>query len=286
VRILVTGARGMLGSDLCEVLSGRHEVTGVDIEDGDITDPEVARRLVADARPQTVVHCAAYTDVDGSEREPDKAYRVNADGAASVAAACRDAGCTMVYLSTDYVFDGRSWRPYREDDAPAPLGVYGASKLEGEKRVREATPRHFVVRTSWLFGLNGRNFVDTIIGLAQDRKTLEVVNDQVGSPTFTRDLSRGLAGVVESDRFGIYHASNAGTCSWFNFAREILRVWGNAGTEVVPVDSARLGRPAKRPALSVLDTTLFRSTFGFTMPHWKDALAEYLELKRKNEAHR
>jgi dTDP-4-dehydrorhamnose reductase len=274
----------MLGRDLCDILSDRHEVTGVDIEDGDITDPEVARRLVRNTRPQAVVHCAAYTDVDGSEKEPDKAYRVNADGAGNVAAASRDTGCTMVYLSTDYVFDGESQRPYREDDVPSPLGVYGASKLEGERRVREATPRHFIVRTSWLFGLGGRNFVDTIIGLAQDRKTIEVVNDQVGSPTFTRDLSRGLASVIGSDKFGIYHASNDGTCSWFDFAREILRAWGSAGTEVVPIDSARLGRPAKRPALSVLDTSLFRSTFGFAMPHWKDALAEYVELRRRSAA--
>jgi len=284
VRVLVTGARGMLGSDLCEVLSDRHEVTGVDIEEGDITEPEVAGRLVGRARPQAVVHCAAYTDVDRSESEPEKAYRVNADGAGSVAAACRDAGCAMVYLSTDYVFDGKSQRPYKEDDKPAPLGVYGASKLDGERRVREATPRHFIVRTSWLFGLRGRNFVDTIIRLAQDRDTLEVVNDQVGSPTFTRDLSRGLALVVESDRFGTYHACNDGTCSWFDFAREILRAWGNTRTRVLPTDSAKLGRPAKRPALSVLDTKLFRSTFGLAMPHWKDALAEYLDLKRRHEA--
>jgi dTDP-4-dehydrorhamnose reductase len=274
----------MLGSDLCEILSDRHEVTGVDIQEGDITDPEVARRLVAGARPETVVHSAAYTDVDRSESEPEIAYRVNADGAGNVAAACRDAGCAMVYLSTDYVFDGRAQRPYREDDAPGPLGVYGASKLEGERRVREATPRHFVVRTSWLFGLRGRNFVDTIIRLAQDRETLEVVNDQVGSPTFTRDLSRGLAGMIGSDKFGTYHACSAGTCSWFDFAREILRTWGNVRTRVLPIDSAKLGRPAKRPALSVLDTSLFRATFGFSMPHWKDALAEYLELKRRSEA--
>lgn len=272
----------MLGRDLCDILSGGHEVTGVDIEQGDITDAEVARRLMADARPQTVVHCAAYTDVDRSESEPDDAFRVNADGAGNVAAACRDAGCAIVYISTDYVFDGRAERPYKENDAPAPLGVYGASKLAGERLVREATPRHFVVRTSWLFGAGGRNFVDTIIGLAQDRETLEVVNDQVGSPTFTRHLSRGLARVIESDKFGTYHASNAGSCSWFDFAREILRAWGDSRTRVVPVDSARLGRPAKRPALSVLDTTLFRSTFGFPMPHWKDALAEYLELKRRS----
>ncbi|MBN1504641.1 MAG: dTDP-4-dehydrorhamnose reductase [Candidatus Eisenbacteria bacterium] len=282
MRVLVTGARGMLGRDLCDILSGGHEVTGVDIEQGDITDAEVARRLMADARPQTVVHCAAYTDVDRSESEPDDAFRVNADGAGNVAAACRDAGCAIVYISTDYVFDGRAERPYKENDAPAPLGVYGASKLAGERLVREATPRHFVVRTSWLFGAGGRNFVDTIIGLAQDRETLEVVNDQVGSPTFTRHLSRGLARVIESDKFGTYHASNAGSCSWFDFAREILRAWGDSRTRVVPVDSARLGRPAKRPALSVLDTTLFRSTFGFPMPHWKDALAEYLELKRRS----
>lgn len=279
MKLLVTGARGMLGSDLCEVLASRHDVAGVDIEDVDITMRDETRELVTKIAPNCVVHCAAYTDVDRSESEPDKAFLVNAQGTGNVALGCRDAGSTMVYISTDYVFDGRAKRPYREDDTPSPLGVYGASKLEGEKRVRETVPEHFIVRTSWLFGLHGRNFVDTIIRLGQDRDTLEVVNDQVGSPTFTRDLSRGLASVVGSNEFGTYHACNDGTCSWLDFAQEILRAWGNAKTKVLPIDSAKLGRPAKRPAMSVLDTSLFQSTFGFSMPHWKDALAEYLELK-------
>lgn len=273
-----------MGRDLCEILSSGHEVTGIDIEEVDITKRDDVRRFVTKVAADCVVHCAAYTDVDGSESKQEKVFLINADGTANVALGCREAGSRMVYISTDYVFDGKAGRPYKEDDSPAPLGVYGSSKLEGEKRVREVVPEHFIVRTSWLFGLRGRNFVDTIIRLGQDRDTIEVVDDQVGSPTFTRHFSRGLAGVIESDKFGTYHACNSGTCSWFDFAKEILRAWGNTKTQVLPIGSAKLGRPARRPAMSVLDTSLFRSTFGFSMPHWKDALAEYLELKRGNAA--
>jgi dTDP-4-dehydrorhamnose reductase len=283
VRILVTGARGMLGRDLCEALSREHEVVGVDIEDTDITVPEEAGRLVKRVVPALVVHCAAYTEVDDSEINRETAFLVNGEATKRVALACREVGAAIVYLSTDYVFDGSADLPYVETDTPSPLGVYGASKLAGEAAVREIVPESFVIRTSWLFGLHGRNFVDTIIRLGQDRQTLEVVSDQVGSPTFTRDLSAALTRVVGSDKFGTYHVANSGNCSWFTFAQEILRVWGNADTRVVPIDSERSGRRAKRPPMSVLDTSLFRATFGVALRHWKEALAEYVELKRKSQ---
>jgi len=281
VKILVTGARGMLGTDLCEILSVEHEITGVDIEDVDVSVASATRELVKRVSPQVVIHCAAYTDVDGSESEREKVFLINAEGTRNVAAACRETGSVLVYLSTDYVFDGESRKPYSETDTPRPLNVYGASKLEGERFVQGLVSAYFIVRTSWLFGLHGRNFVDTIIRLGQDKRDIEVVTDQVGSPTFARDLCLALSALVGSDDYGIYHVCNAGSCSWFEFARRILQLWGCSGAEVVPTDGTRFKRPATRPLFSVLDMSLFRKTFGFSLRDWKEALAEYIELKKK-----
>ncbi|MCX5800354.1 MAG: dTDP-4-dehydrorhamnose reductase [Candidatus Eisenbacteria bacterium] len=284
MKILVTGARGMLGTDLCEILSAEHEVTGVDIEDVDISLASETGTLVKKISPQVVIHCAAYTDVDGSESKQEEVFRVNAEGTRNVAAACRETGSALVYLSTDYVFDGESPKPYRETDAPRPLNVYGSSKLEGERFVQRLVSQHVIVRTSWLFGLHGRNFVDTIIRLGQDEKTIEVVNDQVGCPTFTRDLCLALSAIVGSSDYGIYHVCNAGSCSWYDFAKRILELWGRSGARVVPSDSARVKRAATRPSFSVLDTSLFQKTFGFSLRDWKNALAEYVEFKKKRAA--
>lgn len=269
----------MLGTDLCDVLSAEHEITGIDIEDVDISDASNTRDVIGKISPQVVVHCAAFTDVDGSESRREEVFRINAEGTRNVALICAEIGSVLVYLSTDYVFDGQSKRPYGETDAPHPLNVYGASKLEGERFVKSLVPNHFIVRTSWMFGLHGRNFVDTIIKLGQDKQAIEVVNDQVGSPTYTRDLCHALSAIVVSSKFGTYHVCNAGTCSWFEFAQKILQLWGNSGTKVLPTDSNRYERPATRPSFSVLDTTLFRKTFGFSLRDWSEALAEYIALK-------
>lgn len=282
MKILVTGARGMLGSDLCDILSCEHDVTGVDIEDFDISFASQTREVIGKVAPQVVIHCAAYTDVDRGESESEKAFRINAEGTHNVALACREAGSTLVYLSTDYVFDGESPRPYVETDAPRPVNVYGASKLEGERFVQELVSSHFVVRTSWLFGLHGRNFVDTIIGLGQDKQAIEVVDDQVGCPTFTRDLCLALSSVVGSSDYGTYHVCNAGRCSWFEFAQKILQLWGPSETRIVPAKSVRLRRAATRPSYSVLDTSHFQRTFGFFLRDWREALTEYIELKRRH----
>jgi dTDP-4-dehydrorhamnose reductase len=284
VKILVTGARGMLGTDLCEILSGEHEITGVDIEDADISIASETKKLIGKASPQVVIHCAAYTDVDRSESEREDAFRINAEGTRNVAAACRETGSALVYLSTDYVFDGESQRPYGETDTPRPLNVYGASKLEGERFVESLVSAHFIVRTSWLFGLHGRNFVDTIVRLGQDKESVEVVNDQLGCPTFTRDLCLALSAIVRSSDYGIYHVCNAGSCSWFDFAREILQLWGRSRARVIPTDSTRFRRAARRPSFSVLDTSLFERTFGFSLRDWREALTEYIELKKKHMA--
>jgi dTDP-4-dehydrorhamnose reductase len=281
LKILVTGARGMLGTDLCEILSLEHEITGVDVEDADICLASEMKELIRRASPQVVIHCAAYTDVDGSESRRGEVFRINAEGTRNVATACRETGSVLMYLSTDYVFDGKSQRPYSETDAPSPLNVYGASKLEGERFVQSLVSAHLIVRTSWLFGLHGRNFVDTIIRLGQDRQIIEVVNDQVGCPTFTRDLCLALSAMVRSSDYGIYHVCNAGSCSWFDFAGEILRLLGHSTARVIPTDSTRLKRTAARPHFSVLDTSLFQRTFGFVLRDWKVALAEYIELKKK-----
>jgi dTDP-4-dehydrorhamnose reductase len=281
LKIFVTGARGMLGTDLCEILSLEHEITGVDVEDADIGLASEMKDLIREASPQVVIHCAAYTDVDGSEDRRGEAFRVNAEGTRNVAAACRETGSVLIYLSTDYVFDGKSQRPYSETDAPSPLNVYGASKLEGERFVQSLVSAHFVVRTSWLFGLHGRNFVDTIIRLGQDRQVIEVVDDQTGCPTFTRDLCLAVSAMVRSDDYGIYHVCNAGSCSWFDFAKEILRLWARSTARVIPTDSTRFRGAATRPPFSVLDTSRFQRTFGFSLRDWREALAECIELKKK-----
>ncbi|UCF78957.1 MAG: dTDP-4-dehydrorhamnose reductase [Candidatus Eiseniibacteriota bacterium] len=281
MKVLVTGARGMLGTDVCEVLSQKHDVTGVDIEEAEISSLPETRALVKRVSPDAVIHCAAYTDVDGSETEAVHAFLVNAEGTRNVAVACEGIGAVLLYVSTDYVFDGRSERPYTETDAPAPLSVYGSSKLEGERHVQSLTSNHFIVRTSWLFGLHGRNFVDTIVDLGQDRDSIEVVDDQVGCPTFSRDLSVALASIIESESYGTYHVCNSGSVSWCGFAEEILRLWGNTRTRVVPVKTERLNRPAARPAFSVLDTSLFETTFGSSLRSWREALAEYVKSKKR-----
>jgi len=284
VKLLVTGARGMLGIDLCDILSEDYDVVGVDIEEGDISSVSETRELVERISPEIVIHCAAYTDVDKSESEIERALVVNGQGTRNVALACKGIGSALLYVSTDYVFDGKSDRPYTETDVPAPIGAYGASKLEGERHIQGLLSNFFIVRTSWLFGLHGRNFVDTIIGLGQDRDSIEVVDDQVGCPTFTRDLGFALSVVVRSKNYGIYHVCNSERCSWYDFATEILRLWGNSEAKVVPVETARLKRPAARPPFSVLDTSLFERTFGFSLRSWREALAEYLELKKAREA--
>lgn len=283
MRILVTGARGMLGTDLCEMLSAEHEITGVDIEDVDITLASETRDVIKRVSPQAVIHCAAYTDVDGSESRREEVFRINAEGTRNVALVCAEIGSVLVYLSTDYVFDGDAKTPYREDNPPRPLNVYGASKLEGERFVESIVSTHFIVRTSWMFGLHGRNFVDTILRLAQDRRKIEVVNDQIGCPTYTRDLCLALSAIVQSGDYGLYHVCNSGSCSWFEFARMIAQLWGHTGAEIVPIDSTRLRRAAARPLFSVLDTSLFRKTFGFSLRDWKDALSDYVSLRKNSE---
>jgi len=250
---MVTGARGMLGSALLPCLGGEHSTTGVDRQDFDFTCAAAVDKACHELRPEFVYHLAAYTDVDGCERDPAKAYQVNVLGSRNLARACAETGATLLYVSTDYVFDWRLDRPYRGDDSPRAQSVYGHSKLQGEQYVRALVSKHFIVRTSWLCGQRGKNFVATILKLASGRGDLRVVNDQRGSPPYTRHLTSQLVRFLGWKSFGVFHVTGTGECSWFDFAQAIVRAAGCPNMRVTSITSRELGRPAKRPANSVLE---------------------------------
>jgi dTDP-4-dehydrorhamnose reductase len=275
MRIVVTGADGQLGVELVPALAVQGEVVGVDIGEVDVTHPECADRVAA-LRPDWVVHAAAATDVDGCEREPERAMAVNAEGTRRVAEGCRRAGAGLLYLSTDYVFDGCKGSPYTEEDAPAPLNAYGRSKLEGERATRSLAPRWVIVRTAWLYGTHGKNFVKAILEKARDGEPLQVVDDQVGSPTYAVDLARAIALLLSRGRTGVYHVTNGGFCSWHEFAQEILRLTGADATRLRPITSAELKRPARRPAYSVLENAAWKAAGLPPLRPWREALAEML----------
>lgn len=278
MKVLVTGARGMLGSDLCEALAGKHEVRGVDIEDFDVTDAGAVREALAAGRPEVVVHCAAWTDVDGCERDPERAFLHNGWGTRNVARGAGEVGAALVYVSTDFVFDGEKGEPYTEFDAPNPLSVYGASKLAGEEAVRGLVGRHYVVRSAWLFGARGRNFVRAILEAAAEREEIPVVGDQFGSPTYTRDLAGGIADIILAGRVvpGTYHLANSGMCSWAELAEEALRQAGRP-TRVRPISTAEWESPTRRPTCSALRSRWLELQGVGGLRGWQDALASYLE---------
>jgi len=279
LRILVTGARGMLGTDLVEQLSGKHQVIGVDVEDFDITDVRQVEENVLDFNPELVIHSAAYTNVDGCETNVEQAYRVNAVGSQNMALACQKIDIPMLYIGTDFIFDGSKTTPYLEWDHPNPLSVYGSSKYAGEYFVSHLLQKYYIVRIAWLYGEHGNNFVKTILRLAAERDKLQVVDDQVGSPTYTRDVALGISKLVRSDNYGVYHMVNKGSVSWYGFAKKILELSGVQGVEVEPITSDKLDRPARRPAYSVLRNFALELTIGDPMRNWEDALEEFIENK-------
>ncbi len=274
MKILVTGANGMLGRDVTAVLAPRHQVLPHPREALDVTDPRAVLETVAAVDPEAIVHCAGFTDVDGAETRRDEAFRVNALGARNVAVAADAVGAVMVHVSTDYVFDGSAAEPYTEFDTPAPLSVYGRSKLAGEEAVRTHCRRHFILRTAWLYGAHGRNFVHTILRATAERDALEVVDDQVGSPTWTMEVARVIDQVLGTGAFGTYHASAGGQCSWYAFACAILKARG-IDTPVRPVETARVPRPARRPPYAVL-RNLCLEALNVRMRPWDEALADFL----------
>ena len=274
--ILVVGSKGMLGTDLMQVLSG--DVRGVDIEEIDITSFESTRRVLLTLKPQVVVNAAAYTDVDGCETRRELAMQVNGEGVAHLALAVREIGAKLVHVSTDYVFDGKKESPWLEDDPTNPLSVYGESKLAGELNAR-LVPDHLIVRTQWLYGQSGKNFVETMLRLGGEKKELSVVDDQIGSPTWTVDLGLAIKALIDKGCRGTYHAANAGFCSWNGFARAIFEEAG-LDVAVTPMATTELGRPATRPLYSVLDCDKLAADTGFRAEPWRDALRKYLQLRK------
>jgi dTDP-4-dehydrorhamnose reductase len=279
MKFLVTGAEGQLGRAAVDNLSLRGiEVVPTDIPELPVEDKDMVRAVFAEHRPTHVVHCGAVTDVDGCELDPDLAQSINGVGTGNVAAACEEVGAALVYVSTDFVFDGQGDRPYRHDDPPAPVSVYGASKLAGERAVLDgARADFFVARSSWLFGPGGRNFPLAILNRARAGQPLRVVDDQLGCPSMTRDVAPALVDLVLSGAApGIYHVANEGSCSWHEFACEILAGAGIAA-DVGTMTSSELARPARRPAYSVLDCSRLTAVRGQPLPSYKDALRRYLE---------
>jgi len=270
----------MLGTDLQKALRGEHDLVLTDVVGDvqflDITDTSAVMSAVGESRPDAVIHSAAYTDVDGCERDPDKAYLVNGLGTWNVATACREHDAALVYVSTDFVFDGKKGEPYTEYDGTNPLGHYGASKLAGEKHVRELCPRHYIARTAWLYGEHGKNFPYTIMNAAKTRKELKVVADQIGSPTFTADLAATIRDLIGSPLYGTYHVTNKGSCSWCDFAKEILRLAGINDVDVQPIKAEEWPSPTKRPKYSVLRHYSLELQGRDNLRSWQDALADFI----------
>ncbi|MGB9825275.1 MAG: dTDP-4-dehydrorhamnose reductase [Desulfofundulus sp.] len=280
-RVLVTGAAGMLGrAVVAEFRERGDEVLALSRQDLDITDLTAVRRALWQARPHVVVNCAAFTDVDGAEASREQAFLVNGLGPKNLALACRDVGASLVHISTDYIFDGRKGEPYEIYDTPNPLGNYGKSKLWGERTVAEVGGRYFIVRTSWLFGPGGRNFVETMLKIGREKGAVKVVNDQRGCPTYTVDLARAMADLVESGRYGTYHVTNSGVTTWYEFALTIFKLAGLA-VEVSPCSTEEFPRPARRPPYSVLDPFPLKEAIGYLLPPWEDALKRYLKERSR-----
>ncbi len=283
-RILVLGAKGMLGRDLMEVLHSslpNDQVVGWDIEEMDIQKKDESVTKIEKFRPEIVIHIAAYTDVDGCELNKEKAFSVNGEGTKHVALAASKCHAKMVYLSTDYVFDGDKREPYVESDAPRPLNVYGHSKLRGEQYVQTFVKDFLIIRTQWLYGPFGKNFVSSVLRQAGEKSTLSIVDDQTGSPTYTVDLSRAISALIQSDAQGIFHVANSGLCTWYTLGQTILKLSGVNRVSVIPMSSRELGRPATRPSYSVLGCQKFEEETGLTMRPWSEALKDYLSNDRQ-----
>src|SRR6202140_5603810 len=274
MRVKLLGATGLLGKVLISEWS-RDEVVGLGYRDGDIRDADKVYEVVARSSPGWIVLAAAYTNVDECESHPDLAFAVNREGAVYVAKAAKQTGAKLLFLSSDYVFDGKKSCPYEAGDARNPQSVYGRSKAEAETRLLEVLPECCIARTSWLFGTGGKCFPDTILKLAATRPALDVVNDQRGCPTYSVDLARAIIALCRKNSNGIVHVTNAGDCSWFEFAREIVKDAGPA-TEVRPISTQQMARPAPRPAYSVLSPKSLQQ-YGISIPAWQDALTRYLQ---------
>ena len=278
MRVLVTGVKGQLGYDVMNELK-KQGLTGigVDVDEMDITDAEACRRVITEAKPDAVIHCAAYTAVDAAEQNMELCRKVNADGTRNIAEVCKGLDIKMMYISTDYVFNGQGTRPWEPDDERHPLNVYGQTKYEGELAVEKWVKKFYIVRIAWVFGVNGKNFIKTMLNLGKTHDHLTVVDDQVGSPTYTYDLSRLLVDMAEKENYGRYHATNEGLCSWYEFACEIFRAAG-MDVKVTPVHSDEYpAAKAKRPMNSRISKEKLSDNGFERLPAWQDALGRFLK---------
>ena len=285
MKIFVTGIRGQLGHDIMLELDKRGiEGIGTDIQELDITDEAAVDRYVTEAAPDAMIHCAAWTAVDAAEEREEDCRRVNALGTENIAKVCAKLDIPMMYFSTDYVFNGKGERPWEPEDEAEPLGAYGRTKYEGEQAVRKYVPdKHFILRIQWVYGINGKNFVKTMLRLSEDHKELRVVDDQIGSPTYTPDIARLAVDMILTDRYGTYHVANKGYCSWYDFAVDIFRLSGK-DVKVIPVSSEEYGAKAVRPNNSRMDTSKVEKNGFEGLPGWEDALKRFLkELSEASE---
>lgn len=281
MKVLVTGVKGQLGFDVMNELKKRGiEGIGVDVDEMDITDAATCRKVITEAGPDAVIHCAAYTAVDAAETNMEICRKVNAGGTRNIALVCRDLDIKMMYISTDYVFNGQGERPWEPDDKREPLNAYGQSKYEGELAIEELVKKFFTVRIAWVFGVNGKNFIKTMLRLGKERGAVSVVDDQIGSPTYTYDLARLLVDMIQTEKYGRYHATNEGLCSWYEFAVEIFKQAGMEVT-VTPVSTAEYTamypNQAKRPMNSRISKEKLSENGFERLPSWQDALGRYLK---------
>ena len=277
MKILITGSNGMLGHDLEEVLKDKHELVLTTSKTLDITDKDKTMEIIKENNPDIVINSAAYTDVDGCETNQDLAYAVNGEGVKNLALACREIDCPLVHISTDYVFDGTARDPIAEDGEIGPISIYGKSKLKGEQAIQEILDKYFIVRTAWLYCINGKNFPKTMLELAENHSEITVVYDEVGTPTYTPDLAYGLSQLIETDYYGIYHLTNSGSCSWCEFARYIFEI-AERDVNVIPVTASEFSRPAPRPSYSVLKSEKWIENGFEPLRDYKEAISEYIEL--------
>lgn len=284
-RLVLVGAGGMLASMVRSLAPKSYDVVPLDLPGFDLTDRDGVVSTMETLRPEVIVNCAAYTNVDGCETNEEAALLVNGAGPGYLAEAAKKLDATLVHVSTDYVFDGRKNTPYTEEDPVNPQSAYGRSKFQGERAILESgLEKFFIVRTSWLYGPGGKNFVETILRLAQEREELRVVADQIGNPTYTRDLAEAIFRLLANAASGIYHVSDQGTCSWYEFAREIVAEFVRRGGQIkvkkiVPIATAEYPLPATRPAYSVLSKNKYEATVGVSLPSWQVSLARYFDAR-------
>ena len=278
MKVLVTGVKGQLGYDVVKDLEKRgHQPIGVDRDEMDLMDNEAIRTFIMNLKPEAIIHCAAYTAVDKAEEEVETCYQINAEAVKVISECVKELDVKLIYISTDYVFDGTKEGEYVETDLPNPINVYGASKLKGEQYVQTLLEKYYIVRISWVFGVNGNNFIKTMRRLGSERDELNIINDQVGSPTYTADLAPLLVDMMETDKYGIYHATNEETCSWYEFANEIFK---QSGIEVKtnPITTDQYPTAAKRPMNSRMSKAKLKANGFNLLPTWQEALAHYLKL--------